>query len=139
MNSLIRALRLVTIAVLCTLASACMTLKHGTPLITEGLHSLKLGQSTYADILLALGQPRGNGSVRVSQSPEPHDILFYEFMESDLKNVEFEILLVFMVDQIYDGYLWFASTDRVRQKGGIPFLTANTVMIGYFPETANHR
>jgi hypothetical protein len=133
MNGLKKALRTGTMIMFCTLTSACISVEYGTPLITEGLESLELGKSTPADILLALGQPRGNGSMHVSQSPEPRDLLYYEYIKSDGKNTELEILTVLIHDQRYDGYLWFASSERIRKQGG--FLKPKEVVQGYFPET----
>ncbi len=120
---------------LCALSNACISMKFGTPLITEGLDSLELGQSTHADILLALGNPRGNGSAHMRQHPEPRDMLFYEFVKAGGKDVELEILVVFMLDQHYDGYLWFASSERMRSKGGSLFSPPEKVTQGYFPGT----
>jgi hypothetical protein len=118
------------------LISACISIKVGSPLVTEGLDALQLGESTRADVLLALGQPRGHGSVLLSQDPYPRDIVFYEFMQSDGKNVELEILLVFVREEAYDGYLWFASSERIRTESDIPLLVMpESVAQGYFPHT----
>jgi len=133
-----RTLGIVVLVLLCTLTSACISVKYGTPLITEGLASLELGQSTHADILLALGQPRGNGSMHMRQSSEPRDILFYEFIKSNGKKTELEILTVLMLDQRYDGYLWFASSERIRKQGNFPVLQRPQqvkIVQGSFPET----
>lgn len=133
MNRPKKALRTGTMIMFCTLTSACISVEYGTPLITEGLAGLELGKSTPTDILLALGQPRGNGSMHVSQSPEPRDLLYYEYVKSDGKNTELEILTVLIHDQRYDGYLWFASSERIRKQGD--FLKPKEIVQGYFPET----
>jgi len=137
MNPIKKTFRAGVLTLLCALTSACISVEYGTPLITDGLVSLELGQSTYADILLALGQPRGNGSMHVSQSSEPRDILFYEYIKSDGKNTELEILTVLMLDQHYDGYLWFASSERIRKQGNFPVLERPQqakVVQGRFPD-----
>lgn len=108
-------------------------MRFGTPIVTEGLESLEIGDATRADVLLALGQPRGHGAVHLSQEPTSREILLYEFIESDGKNVGLEILTVYMVDERFDGYLWFASSERVRKKGGIPLLMPEKVVQGFFP------
>lgn len=115
--------------------SACISLKYGSPLVTDGLEALQLGESERADVLLALGQPRGNGSVRLSQDPEPRDIMFYEFIQAKGEKVELEILLVFMLENAYDGYLWFASSERIRKEGSIPLFMPESLAQGYFPDT----
>lgn len=130
-----RVFRLFLIVVMCSFSSACVSMRIGAPLVTEGLESLVIGNSTRADVLLALGQPRGHGAAHLSQEPTPREILLYEFVESDGKNVELEILTVYMVEERFDGYLWFASSERVRKKGGIPFLIPEKVVQGYFPVT----
>jgi len=134
MKWLAMTLRVAVLVSFGALSTACVSLEYGTPLVTGGLESLELGQSSHSDILLALGKPRGTGSVRVSQHPEPRDILFFEFLKSDGRNVEIEILVVFMLDQRYDGYLWFASTERIQVDRSI-FEGANGGVQGYFPET----
>jgi outer membrane protein assembly factor BamE (lipoprotein component of BamABCDE complex) len=139
LNQLNRALGAAALALLCALTSGCISVEYGTPLITAGLASLELEKSTHADILLALGQPRGKGSLHVSQSPDPRDMLFYEYIKSDGKNTELEILTVLMLDQHYDGYLWFASSERMRKQGNFPVLERPQqvkIVQGYFPETA---
>lgn len=135
MKPLYRTLRTGSLVLCCALASACISMEYGSPLITEGLDSLQLGQSTHADILLALGQPRGNGSVHMSQHPAPRDMLFYEFLKLKGKNVEIEILVVFILDEHYDGHLWFASSERINNKGGFLGVDPKKVVQGYFPAT----
>ena len=126
---------IVSSLILCSvLISACMSVKFGSPLVTDGLDALEIGESTRADVLLALGQPRGNGSVRLSQDPHPRDIVYYELVQSDGKNVELEILLVFMLEGTYDGYLWFASSERIRMEGGGLIVGPGSVELGYFPD-----
>ena len=71
--------------------------------------------------------------MHVSQHPDPREILFFEFLKSDGRNVEIEILVVFMLHQRYDGYLWFASSERMRVDWSI-FEGATGGVQGYFPE-----
>ena len=121
---------------LCVLLSACVSVKWGTPILTSGLDGLKLGESTRADVLLALGQPRGEGGAVVSYEPRPREIVFYEYMTGDSKRIELEILLVFLAGGLYDGHLWFASTEKITQQGGIPvFKAPDKTEIGRFPGT----
>lgn len=120
----------------CFAASGCITLKYGTPLVTSGLDDLEIGQSSRAEILLSLGQPRGSGAVSSIQHPDPRDILFYEYITSDGTNVELEIMTVFLHNDTYDGYLWFASSERMRRKGGVPYITPpKKAVAGFFPDT----
>jgi len=117
--------------------TACVSVEWGAPIPTRGLDSLTLGESTHADVLLALGQPRGEGAAVVSREPVPRKLLYYEYTTSDGKNVEQEILLVLIAMDRYDGHLWFAATDRFRKEGGVPgFEVPEKIEKGRFPRTA---
>jgi len=111
-----------------------MTMKFGVPILTDSLDDLEIGKSTHADVLLTLGQPRGRGAAYLSQDPRLREILLYEFVASDMSNVELEILTVLMVDDVFDGYLWFASSERIRSEGGGFLFPPDKVVQGYFPD-----
>jgi hypothetical protein len=85
------------------------TLKYGSPPKVSSLESLKAGISTKADVLLALGEPRGKGAARFSVIPTPREIWFYEYTESDGSRIDLKLLLVFFDEEHYDGNLWFSS------------------------------
>ena len=72
--------------------------------------------ATKADVLLALGEPRGSGGARVSPDSEDEEIWLYEFMRINGKKVSLEILLVFLDEGLYDGHLWFRSTEKIRDE-----------------------
>jgi hypothetical protein len=108
-----------------------MSVTYGTPLVTEALVDLEIGTSSHADVLIALGQPRGEGTLHINQLAEPREILFYEFLKSDGKNVELELLVVFLHDQNYDGHLWFGSSERFQKEGSL--LATEKVSSGHFP------
>jgi hypothetical protein len=117
--------------------SGCLSIRYGTPIITSGLESLKLGESSRADALLALGQPRGEGVVRVNQVPEPRVIVFYEYIRLVDGKAELEILLVFEHRGRYDGHLWFGSTGRYEREGGLPVISPpEKIVSGRFPDIA---
>jgi hypothetical protein len=86
-----------------------MTLQYGWRPPVERLNSLKPGVSTPAEVLMALGEPRGRGIVQYIPEAAPRNIWFYEYMETDRKSVNIKFLLVFFEKETYEGNLWFFS------------------------------
>lgn len=113
-NDMLRCLTggLITAALLYGCAT---TMSAGTPPRTDRLNSLTVGTSTVQDVLLALGQPRGSGAARSSAVSEPRKILSYEFMEAEGQRIGLKMLLVFILGDRYDGYLWFSSGQLVEE------------------------
>lgn len=109
--------------VLYGMLSACTpTIKFGVQPKIEKLSSLRVGVSSRADILIALGEPRGKGAARFSDAAslkygiEPyHDIWFYEYVESDGENVQLKFLLVFVNRDHYNGHFWFSSSELMEK------------------------
>jgi hypothetical protein len=101
--------RLVLFIFLGLLAGCATTIKYGSPPKIKDLGTLKPGISSKADVLTALGEPRGNGSARLSSGPTPREIWFYEYTEAEGKRVGLQILLIFFDKELYDGHLWFSS------------------------------
>lgn len=94
--------------------SACSTtMKYGTPPNISSLNKFQQGVSTKTDVFLLLGEPRGNGNVRFTASnPYLFDILFYEYLQFDGRNVSTKFLLILMDKKdVYQGHLWFSSND----------------------------
>ncbi|HEX9136233.1 MAG TPA: hypothetical protein VF905_04705, partial [Nitrospirota bacterium] len=56
-------------------------LKLGSPPRTDQLDKLKLGDSIKADVLLALGQPQGEGVARFAVERAPRTIWSYDYTE----------------------------------------------------------
>ena len=82
------------------------------------LSTLSPGISSRSEVLLALGEPRGHGAVRIDPRPETRrGIWYYELVRTDGSEVSLKILLVFIDGDRYDGHIWFDSsayleTDR---------------------------
>jgi len=93
------------------LLAGCGSVQYGSPPRTGNLSRLTLGVSKPADILVALGEPRGRGAARLVADPTPRTIWFYEFTEASGGRVDLSILLVFIRDDRYDGHLWFSSSS----------------------------
>jgi hypothetical protein len=92
------------------------TVRHGFPPQIGKLNTLTPGASTTADIVLALGQPRGDGVARFTIEPTPRQIYYYEYVEAGTYSgkVELSMLVVFVRDGRYDGHLWFSSANQLQ-------------------------
>ena len=93
--------------------SGCISIEYGVKPEMAALDELVVKQATQADVLLAMGEPRGEGGAEFAeQVGQPRDIWFYEYTKSDGKTVELMILVVFFLDGVYDGYWWFTSLEE---------------------------
>jgi len=108
--------RLICFILTAMLAGCMYTIRYGSPPRVEQLETLKVGVSKDADILMALGEPRGNGTVRLSTALPTRKIWFYEYTEASGSRVDLMILLVFFDKEFYDGHLWFSSTQLYKKE-----------------------
>lgn len=79
------------------------------------------GVSTRDDIKRVLGDPTGAGAIFLSSVQQsPGEILFYQDIElTDIKSsqgqldlkIRQQILVVFIRDQLFDGFMWFSNAD----------------------------
>ena len=107
-----------------SMLSACMpTVRFGVQPKVDKLGTLKVGISSRADVLMALGEPRGRGAARFSDAAsakhgvEPyHTIWFYEYAETDGYNVQLKFLLVFVDQDHYNGHFWFSSAGLMEKE-----------------------
>jgi len=82
---------------------------------------LKRGVSTMEDVRRVLGEPTGSGAVFLaSVQKSPQEIWFYQDIElTDIKSsqgqldvkIRQQILVVFVRDQLFDGFMWFSNAD----------------------------
>lgn len=82
---------------------------------------LKKGVSTMEEVRRVLGEPTGSGAVFLaSVQPKPQEIWFYQDIElTDIKSsqgqldakIRQQILVVFVRDQLFDGFMWFSNAD----------------------------
>jgi len=82
---------------------------------------LKKGVSTMEDVRRVLGEPTGSGAVFLaSVQKSPQEIWFYQDIElTDFKSsagqidakIRQQILVVFVRDQLFDGFMWFSNAD----------------------------
>jgi len=113
LQSVIRLLKGVAPVLLTLVIAGCMTVSFGVMPQTDRLDKLVIGESQREDVLLVLGQPRGEGAADVSPEFDKRAIWFYEFVESDGQAVQLKMLLVYFVGDVYDGYLWFSSVEDI--------------------------
>ena len=98
-------------------------LKFGAPLKLDQLDTLKLGDSTKTDVLLAVGQPQGEGVVRLPANRTPRTIWSYDYTETKLglewtisaRVTGLRVLLVFFDQDKYDGHLWVSSMPEIQK------------------------
>ncbi len=93
----------------------CYTIPFGSPPRQGRLEQLKQGESTPADVLLLLGEPRGDGAVRWAASLTPQKVWYYEYVVLASQGIDNKALLVFFDEDRYVGYLWFSSTNLIKK------------------------
>ncbi len=107
---------LIALAFSLFLSGCRYTIPFGSPPRQARLEQLKQGQSTLTDVLLILGEPRGDGVVRWAPSLRPQKVWYYEYVVVGSERVETKILLMFFDQDRYDGYLWFSSASLVKKE-----------------------
>lgn len=51
---------------------------------------------------------------RLPAMPNPNVLWFYEYLESDGKEADLKMLLVFFDGEMYSGHLWFSSFEKIE-------------------------
>lgn len=74
--------------------------------------TLRVGQSTQSDVVLALGQPFGKGQLMFPVDPKPRTLWSYYYGEGDTEDARGLYLFVFFDQDRYDGYMWFSSLKQ---------------------------
>ena len=95
--------------------AGCMSVKYGSPPRTDRLPTLTVGVSTSADVLVALGEPRGRGAAHFSIDPTPRTIWSYEYAEAEGQRIGLKMLLVFLNQNRYEGHLWFSAATLLER------------------------
>jgi outer membrane protein assembly factor BamE (lipoprotein component of BamABCDE complex) len=95
-------------AVVATGTVGCMpTIIYGSPLPTAGLADLTVGESTRSEVLLTLGEPRGEGGAEFSQQGgRSRDAWYYDYTISKGGAITTSYMVVFFENDLYDGYWW---------------------------------
>ncbi len=79
--------------------------------------SLRIGESTRADVLAALGQPNGRGRGLLPIDATVKTVWSYYYEESTIESNELKdsrrmFLWVYLDGDRYDGYMWFSSLPK---------------------------
>jgi hypothetical protein len=116
------ATRTLLLMMIAAMLGGCISLSYGARPRVDRLDQLTPGQSRAADVLLALGEPRGKGAAHLAPSIPPRDVWYYELLKSSSdvmginSTVNLSMLVVFMKGDVYDGYLWFSSLEHMGRK-----------------------
>jgi outer membrane protein assembly factor BamE (lipoprotein component of BamABCDE complex) len=102
--------------------SGCVTAIYGVQPNTDRLAQLVPGESRSSDVLLALGEPRGKGAAHLSPELPLRNVWYYEYVKGSgamTMTVNLKMLIVFLQGDVYDGYLWFSSVEKVKSGGTV--------------------
>lgn len=82
--------------------------------------SLKLGESTRADVQEILGYPFGEGRELLPLGNKPRTLWSYYYEEGNLRDTRRIFLFVFFDKDLYDGYMWFSSLKDIADTPAPP-------------------
>jgi len=74
--------------------------------------TLKVGESTRADMVRVLGEPVGRSMSAMPIEAQPRVLWTYYYEEGSLNDVRQFFLFVYLAGDRYDGYLWFSSSPK---------------------------
>jgi hypothetical protein len=112
------ALLLITSLALTGLQGCATRLEMGSPPRVDRLAQLTPHVSTKNDVLLLLGEPRGYGAARLDPGFTDQRVWLYEYDLSEGKNIQITMLLIFFSKDTYDGYMWFADANNLKEYRG---------------------
>lgn len=102
----------VTIALLAAACGPPPTLYMGSQPRVEGLKQLVSLKSTTAEVVSALGEPRGYGMMRHTPDQPVRPVLVYEYVQvKGGEQIGMNVLLVYLDEGRYDGHLWFSARE----------------------------
>ena len=81
---------------------------------TGRIGDLKVKSSTKADVLNALGPPRGGGRSQFPVEDSPRELWWYYYEEGTLKDSQRIFLFIFFDSNRYDGHLWFSTLPQIQ-------------------------
>lgn len=114
LRGILRWLRWLPIWVLVGGCATTPSFTTGIPPKVEALERLQKGSSTPAEIVRALGQPMGTGATLMPVGRA--DLWFYAYTEVEGNKTRINYLLIYLVEDRYDGYLWFDATSKVARR-----------------------
>lgn len=101
--------------------NGCVSMTYGVQPYTERLAQLVPGKSRSSDVLLTLGEPRGKGAAHLSPELPLRNVWYYEYVKASGggRSVDLKMLVVFLQGDVYDGYLWFSSIEKLNSSGTV--------------------
>jgi hypothetical protein len=107
---------LIGAAMLCVGLAGCSTaFQIGAAPSPAQVGRLVVGSSSQAEVLQALGEPRGRGMARLAGVERPRVILFYDAYRGEGQRIDMTFLVVFLDGERYDGYLWMSSSQLLEK------------------------
>ena len=94
---------------------ADIKIRTGQPIDPSGLELLEIGESTAADVSLALGAPFGQGRSFLPFQAEYTDLWSYYYEIGTLADDRRTFLFVFLNDGTYEGHMWFSSLPDAQR------------------------
>lgn len=103
------------LALIALALGGCTTsMQYGEPVKYKMLENLTPGKSSVDEVKSMLGTPRGHGAARFSAKMDVNTVWYYEYIQSDMKQVKSQILMVFFYQDIYEGHMWFSAADLLE-------------------------
>jgi len=106
--------RIIFFLIIAALSTGCATIEYGEWPNTDLLSSLQLDLSNGEDIKRLLGEPTGRGKGRMPDFPGTADVWSYEYTRANGNRMNVSILLIFMINDIYQGHFWFVANDSIK-------------------------
>ena len=102
--------------VLPLLVAACAAppFEMGRAAPTDKVDRLISDRTTRAEVIALLGQPRGYGLMRHTPDQPLRDVLVYERLRIKGDQIGVDMLLVYLNEDRYDGYLWFSAKELLK-------------------------
>ena len=96
--------------------TGCTTTIGKMPKI-DALATFTPGVSSIEDIRNVLGEPHARGMSRWATHKEmPAKIWEYQFTKAGGGQIQFTLLMVYILEGHYGGHLWFSSAEEIKSK-----------------------
>lgn len=98
--------------------SGCMRITYGQLPRVDALNRLVAGETTSAELLMELGEPRGRGVYHFNPDQEPRELWQYEYITAQSSitntNIDLSMLWILIKEDRYDGHLFFDAEEKIR-------------------------
>ena len=108
--------RILVLSVFFFQVTGCTTTIGKMPKI-DALATFTPGVSSIEDIRNVLGEPHARGMSRWATHKEmPAKIWEYQFTKAGGGQIQFTLLIVYILEGHYGGHLWFSSAEEIKSK-----------------------